>query len=140
MASPRKILKFGLAVMRSDSLLLVRKKGGRSYILPGGKPEVGENDVEALRREIDEELGCSLEVESLVFLGEFSDTAADAENTVVTVRLYGARLVGSPTPQSEIECLAWFKPDLRNDVSLTPSIQNQIIPFLKARGDFTSAS
>src|SRR6266511_588816 len=105
MTNPRKIVKIGLAVTEENRLLVVRKKGGRSYILPGGKPEQGEDDQQALLREIDEELGCTLDASSFVLLGEFSDVDADMQNTIVTVRLYEARLVGSPVPQSEIECL-----------------------------------
>lgn len=134
MATQRKIVKVGLAVMHENRLLLVRKRGGKSYILPGGKPEAGENDVETLTREIDEELGCSLNCESLVFLGAFSDVAADLADTIVVVRLYGAQLVGAPNPKSEIECITWFSPEHGHDVTLAPSIQNHILPFLQSTG------
>jgi 8-oxo-dGTP diphosphatase len=73
----QEILKVGLAVLEGGRLLVVRKKGTRSYILPGGKPEKGENDFEALAREIEEELGCQLDPQTIVFLGSFSDLAAD---------------------------------------------------------------
>jgi 8-oxo-dGTP diphosphatase len=73
--------------MHENRLLLVRKRGGKSYILPGGKLEAGENDLDALVREIDEELGCTLDRETIVFLGAFSDIAADLTDTTVLVRL-----------------------------------------------------
>lgn len=128
------ILKIGLAVTNQDRLVVVRKKGGRSYILPGGKPEMGEDDFQALSREIEEELGCQLEPGSLVFLGSFSDTAADKIETTVIVRLYEARLLGEPTPHSEIERLKWFDPEFDNGETLAPSLQNHIVPFLVAHG------
>jgi 8-oxo-dGTP diphosphatase len=134
MARHQEIVKIGLAVTHENRLLLVRKRGGASYILPGGKPELGENDSEALVREVEEELGCGIDIDSLVFLGSFSDTAADMQNTTVTVRLYAARLTGSPSPQSEIERLEWFRPDLDSDLSLAPSLQNHIVPFLCSHG------
>ncbi|SDO20845.1 NUDIX domain-containing protein [Afipia sp. GAS231] len=134
MTTQREIVKVGLAVLHKNRLLLVRKRGGKSYILPGGKPEAGENDVEALYREIDEELGCSMNGESLVFLGAFSDTAADLIDTIVVVRLYCAQLVGAPNPKSEIECITWFSPEQDCDVTLAPSIQNHILPFLRSTG------
>jgi 8-oxo-dGTP diphosphatase len=134
MPDHREILKVGLAVTDDNGLLLVRKRGGASYILPGGKPESGENDCEALLREIEEELGCSIDVSSLVFLGSFTDTAADMERTTVTVRLYSARLLGSPSPQSEIEKVEWFHPHGHSDLSLAPSLVNHIVPFLCAQG------
>ncbi len=140
MPQTKHIVKIGLAITEANRLLLVRKRGGASYILPGGKPEAGEDDSQALAREVDEELGCELDVSSLVFLGAFSDAAADMYDTVVTIRLYEGRLVGSPAPQAEIECLAWFKLDLSEHVTLAPSIQNQIIPFLCSTGKLASAN
>src|ERR1051325_1537771 len=108
----REITKIGLALVRGDQLLLVRKRGSCVYILPGGKPEKDESDVRALSREIEEELGCRLDTTNLVFLGSFVDTAADANETVVTVKLYGGgRLIGEPSPRSEIEEIFWFSPD-----------------------------
>jgi 8-oxo-dGTP diphosphatase len=134
MSPHQEIVKIGLAVTDENRLLLVRKRGGASYILPGGKPEHGENDYQALVREVEEELGCGIDIDSLVFLGSFSDSAADMQNTTVTVRLYAARLTGSPSPQSEIERLEWFRPNLDNDLSLAPSLQNHIVPFLCLQG------
>jgi 8-oxo-dGTP diphosphatase len=134
MPNNREILKVGLAVTDMDRLLVVRKKGGSSYILPGGKPESGEDDLQALTREIEEELGCQLDLATIVFLGSFSDSAADMVNTTVTVRLYAAQLIGDPAPQSEIENLKWFCPDAESSSSLAPSLQNHIVPFLFAQG------
>src|ERR1700741_2537554 len=127
----REILKIGLAVTDRDRLLVVRKRGAPSYILPGGKPEPGENDLEALTREVEEELGCRVDMSTIAFLGSFTDTAADMENTTVTVRLYHAQLDGNPSPQSEIEALKWFCPNAESVHSLAPSLQNHIVPFLQ---------
>ena len=59
----RDITKIGLAIVDANHLLLVRKRNSSFYILPGGKPEPGEDDIAALCREIDEELGCRIDVE-----------------------------------------------------------------------------
>jgi 8-oxo-dGTP diphosphatase len=134
MSTQREIVKIGLAVTDDSRLLLVRKKGGESYILPGGKPELGEDDRQALVREIEEELGCGVDASSIYFLGSFSDVAADLQDTIVTVRLYSAKLTGLPSPQSEIEQLKWFRPDSETDVTLAPSLQNYIVPFLCSHG------
>jgi 8-oxo-dGTP diphosphatase len=134
MTAHREILKIGLAVTDADRLLVVQKKGGSLYILPGGKPEPGENDLEALAREIDEELGCRVDGGTIQFLGSFSDTAADLDNTTVTVRLYAARLLGEPMASSEIVKLKWFSAATDNIDSLAPSLQNKIVPFLLQTG------
>jgi 8-oxo-dGTP diphosphatase len=131
--SMRQILKIGVAITHAGKLLVVKKKGSPSYILPGGKPEPGEDDRHALIREIDEELGCTLADESIVFLGAFTDSAADLVDTSVTVRLYAAELQGKPMPQAEIERVEWFSLGDREDF-LAPSLQNHIIPFLRQHG------
>jgi 8-oxo-dGTP diphosphatase len=127
----REILKIGLAVTALGRLLVVRKKGKKSYILPGGKPEKGEDDLQALSREIEEELGCSLDPQTISYLGSFSDTAADMKGTTVTVRLYAAELIGEPSPRAEIETVKWYSPSVDSGDMLAPSIQNKILPYLR---------
>lgn len=129
MADHREVLKIGLAAIDHGQLLVVRKRGAPSFILPGGKPEMGEDDLKALLREVEEELGCS--VECATFEGSFSDIAADLPDTRVVVRLYSGHLVGTPRPAAEIEEMAWLTLDSPGDVCLAPSITNQILPYLK---------
>ena len=49
------------ALIRDDAgrVLLVRKRGTTAFMQPGGKRDLGEDDLAALAREIAEELGCS---------------------------------------------------------------------------------
>lgn len=127
----REITKIGIALVRGGQLLLVRKRGSGVYILPGGKPERNEDEIVALSREIEEELGCQLDTTDLVFLGSFADRAADADDTMVTVKLYGGgHLMGKPAPHSEIEEILWLSPKDSGEVKLAPSLMNSIIPFL----------
>ena len=127
---PREIIKIGLAVFRGGRLLLVRKRGSNCYILPGGKPEEGEDDLTALSREIDEELGCALEPRRVRYLGVFRDRAASLTDTDVVVKLYAGTIVGKPSPRAEIEQLIWFKPHTRISRQLAPSLSNSIVPYL----------
>lgn len=127
---PREILKIGLAVIDGERLLLVRKRNSEFYILPGGKPEQGESDVEALSREIDEELGCAIASDRLCFLGTFSDEVAGVPDARVTIRLYAGALIGNPSPRSEIETLVWWTRTDYQEQALAPSLRNAILPFL----------
>jgi 8-oxo-dGTP diphosphatase len=138
MGSQREVQKVGLALVDGDRILLVRKRGSRTYILPGGKPEAGEDDVKALVRELDEELGCQIDLDTLTYLGSFSDRIADQDNGTVIVRLYSARLIGRPAPQAEIEEVRWVQPGV-SGVPLAPSLTNKIIPHLIAKGQLSSA-
>lgn len=124
------IIKIGLLVTVAGSILLVKKKGADSFILPGGKPEAGEHDLDTLERETLEELSCNLDRNSIVYVGTFTDQAADTSNTIVEIRLYRGRLLGQPLPSSEIETLKWYLPGAGEHLQLAPSIRNQIVPFL----------
>lgn len=128
----RWIRKVGLAVFDQDRLLVVRKFGDSLFILPGGKPEKGETDSQTLKRELEEELGCSIAVSG--FIGVFSNQAAGVSNAVVEVRLYEGSLLGNPAPTSEIEEIAWVEidPKRRNrKVRLARSISKNILPHLR---------
>lgn len=127
---PREIIKIGLAVVRGGRLLLVRKRGSDCFILPGGKPERGEDDLTALSREIDEELGCTLNPRRIRYLGTFRDHAAGLPNTEVVVKLYAGTIVGNPSPRAEIEQLMWFNPRTGTNSELAPSLSNSILPYL----------
>jgi 8-oxo-dGTP diphosphatase len=131
---PREIVKIGLAVVQLDRLLLVRKRGSDCLILPGGKPERGEDDLTALSREIDEELGCTIDPQSIRYLGSFRDRAAGLDETEVVVKLYAGTLVGDPVPQGEIEQLLWFNPHTDTSTELAPSLTNSIVPYLIQSG------
>lgn len=131
----RWIHKVGLAAERDGRLLVARKRGSDIFILPGGKPEGEESDLQTLSREIHEELGCG--IDRPILRGIFTDVAAGMAEAVVVVRLYSGNLVGEPRPCSEIEELAWV--DIRKPVlRLAPSIENGVLPFLRKKGRSSS--
>ncbi|MDO1993758.1 NUDIX domain-containing protein, partial [Escherichia coli] len=60
------------AVIIQDSdgrLLTVRKRGAEAFMLPGGKPEPGEDSRQAVVREVHEELGVALSSDDLRRVG-----------------------------------------------------------------------
>jgi len=130
------IHKVAAVVLREQRLLVVRKRDTRHFILPGGKPEPGEGELDTLSREVSEELGCG--VQRPRFLGEFTGPAAGIADARVVVRAYAAHLVGAPRAQAEIEETAWV--DIRcPDRLLAPSIIEQIIPRLLDRASEAEA-
>ena len=69
-------------------VLTVRKKSSTKYQLPGGKPEAGEALVDAALREVAEEVGLTLDAESLNKLGTFDAPAANEPGEVVVGTIF----------------------------------------------------
>jgi 8-oxo-dGTP pyrophosphatase MutT (NUDIX family) len=131
--------KVGVLILRGDRLLLCRKNRDTSkLILPGGRIETGESDLECLARELHEELG-EVALQNVEYVGTYEDRAALDDPTVVKtlrIALYRGDLVGTPAPASEVTDLVWFGPD--SDVAeLTPIFVNRILPDLLTRGILT---
>ena len=129
------VRKIGLAFIRDGAVLLCRKRGLASLILPGGKIEVGEEPLDCLRRELVEELG-EVDLVNPVFLGAYSDVMAGDAARTIEVLLYSGELAGCPVASSEIAELVWFGPD-DDFLELAPSLANKILPDLMSRGLLT---
>lgn len=104
------------AVIEGDRILLVRKRGGETWSLPGGKPkrEWDESDLECLRREIREELGVELRDPS--YFGSVQGIRPRVGKPI-KVRIYLARLIDDPQPCAEIAEIAWALPGDDYDIS-----------------------
>lgn len=127
------IKKSAMAIVRDNKLLVVRKNGSRYYLMPGGKPEKGESAVDALRRELREEISCSVDDTSLALLGHFEDFTSDGKSRVA-IDLFAGEIVGEPKPSSEIEELKWISAADSINPFLTPIVKKQIMPFLVGKG------
>jgi 8-oxo-dGTP diphosphatase len=124
------IHKVGAAIIRGDRILLCRKQG--KLILPGGKIEPGETELECLERELREELG-DVALADPVKLGTFEHSTPKP----IRIELYGGRLAGVPVASGEIEAIEWF--DGRIDSSeLVESLRAVILPELLRCGRLRS--
>lgn len=84
-------------------VLLVRKRGTRALIRPGGKLVASESYLVALQRELNKELKCSMEPASAVFLGTFIAPAANETGYLVEAVVYSVSLIGRAQCAAEIE-------------------------------------
>jgi 8-oxo-dGTP diphosphatase len=89
-------------------MLLVRKRGTSTFMKPGGKRDVGEDDLTTLAASLTEELGCRLVTAEL--LGNFAAPAANEAGFTVQSATYLATVEGDIAALAEIEELAWIDP------------------------------
>lgn len=124
----------GILITR-DGLLLVKCDGIQDYLLPGGKLEVGESDLDTLQRELLEEL--SIAPTDPEFFGEYERIVCPPETEerhTVRVRAYVAGFEGEPIPdQDEVLDIVWASmADLDSGrYPLNPILRNFIVPELK---------
>lgn len=112
--------------IKDKRILLVRKR--ETWILPGGKPEERETDVDCLNREFSQELpGLRLVIGSLYgfFKGKTPHTGDILESKV-----YFAGVEGDKKPSAEISESAWVSRQEMNSYNLS-DITHKIIYSLK---------
>ncbi len=131
--------KIGLLVLSADQTKFLvcepgeqyTEKAVTQYLIPGGKLEE-KSDVECLKAEIKEELGCGVDEGSLKLIGEYTDAAATTGRDVM-IRLYRGKLIGIPRPSAEIGALHWIGREDAMNPNVSPIIRNKVIPDLIGR-------
>ena len=113
-------------------VLLVRKRGTAAFMQPGGKRDPGEDDVTALAREIDEELGCRVVPGSVSRLGIFECQAANETDRRVHAAVYAVDVVGAVAPRAEIEEAVWIDPSAPPDIPLAPLTRDHVLPLARS--------
>ena len=94
-------------------VLTVRKAGTRRFMLPGGKPEAGEDLRATAIRELAEEVGLELAEDDLLDWGIHHDVAANEPDTTVRAGVYAwtRRVADTLLPAAEIAELRWLELD-----------------------------
>ncbi|HEF4758560.1 TPA: NUDIX domain-containing protein [Pseudomonas putida] len=131
--SPRIIhIAAALLIGPDGQTLLVRKRGTEAFMQPGGKIEAEEQPVNALARELEEELGLIIDPAQATFLGQFSAPAANEPGFVVKAEIFLLSIDAQVTPAAEIEEVIWIDPTTDGDLILAPLTRDLILPFYRA--------
>jgi len=113
-------------------VLLVRKRGTHAFMQPGGKRDVGEDDIAALLREISEELGCGVVTSSIRPRGAYNAAAANEPGFRVQANLYRVEVKGEIVPGQEIDETIWVDPAAPPDIPLAPLTRDHVLPLTAA--------
>lgn len=100
--------------------LLVRKRGTDFFMQAGGKMEAGENALNALSRELKEELGMNLDEATTQYVGCYTAPAANEEGYLVEAEMFLMEIEDEVFPAAEIEEIAWFNIGRPIDLPLAP--------------------
>ena len=100
-----------LAARRADV------EGDEAWEFPGGKVEEGESPEDALRREIDEELGCKLQM-----ILPFDTVERDYPDFHLSMDVFVCTLAPGAEPEArEHATLRWINKDQLTDIDWLPS-------------------
>ncbi|WP_095145148.1 MULTISPECIES: NUDIX domain-containing protein [unclassified Pseudomonas] len=132
-ASPRIIrIAAALLIGPDGRTLLVRKRGTQAFMQPGGKIEAHELPVNALARELEEELGLVINPAHARFLGQFSAPAANEPGFIVQADIFQLAVDVPVSPAAEIEEVIWIDPAGDGEVVLAPLTRDLILPFYRS--------
>jgi 8-oxo-dGTP pyrophosphatase MutT (NUDIX family) len=114
------------------SLLTVRKRATRAFMLPGGKIEPAESPRAAAAREVTEELGIRCDPTGLELLGRWAADAANESDTTLDAHVFVFSGEISPTASSEIEEIRWISLDAHGEeLCLAPLLVEHVMPALR---------
>lgn len=119
-------------LIQDRKFLITRSKGKSFFIAPGGKLEPGESVVDALRRELQEELQITVEAADLKELGTYYALAAGHTDKYLQMDvLIVGKWSGEITPAAEVEEVMWIGSQLPEGIELGSIFLHDVLPKLK---------
>ena len=126
--------KVGGIVIKDKKVLVVRKKTKENFlefIIPGGKRDSGETDLETLQREMQEEV--NLKIIKTEYLGEYRDIAI-FENIPIAMKVYLCEVEGEINVQNEIKEFCWIDKNYKEKgIKVGSILEKFVLPQLIKR-------
>ena len=125
--------KVGGIILKDKKILVQRKKNNREEcIIPGGKREGNETDLETLKRELMEEL--SVELINATFIGGYDDMAVFS-NEPIHVQTYLTEIEGEIKCNNEIKEAIWIDKNYKQEgINVGSILGEYVIPELIKKG------
>ena len=119
----------GIVTDAAGRTLVVRKRGTTSFMQAGGKIEQGESALDALTRELREEIGLELDPDVTEYLGSFRAVAANEPDTVIRAEVFALSTTQDLAAAGEIEEVRWLEVSDLDGIELAPLTRDTILPL-----------
>ncbi len=124
-------------ILKDDKILLCKLKDKDYYYFPGGHLEKGEDTVEALKRELKEELG--MEIKKINFIGASENSFQQNGESKQEINL----VFSAETEEQKVQALedhlefAWIEKEFLVKTLIFPiSLKESVINWLEERKNF----
>lgn len=107
-----------LLILREASTYDEGTNSGK-YQFPGGRVDIGESFMEALRREVMEEAGLEVEIGKPLHVGEWFPVIKDVPNQIIGIFFLCTALTDNVTLSEEHDDYAWVDPSEISQYELT---------------------
>lgn len=124
------VLHISTALIMNDKgqVLLVRKAGTTAFMQAGGKIGSDETPIDALKRELKEELDFTLRSEEAHYISLFTAPAAHEPNFSVAAHCYYIASSEAFKAHAEIAEVIWANPFEADHIALAPLTRDCILP------------
>src|SRR5258708_12703739 len=102
------INKVALVFCKDKKILMGKNEFKDAFYFIGGSVEEEESGIQALIREVKEELDVELDESSIEFLEKFEAEAHGKKDTIVKINLYKGNFLGEPKPTPNLIRIVYF--------------------------------